>query len=113
MNEELFLIAHKVRGEAAFDVAIQMQVEDELWWIIPTSGHRAYPWAAIPLDHCIMPHNAGTRRIHISLLGEMPSDLPDHYTTRASPAERAAEGQGLLAKLGLTRKAIPFTDRRV
>lgn len=45
-REPLFLIAHKVRGKVAFDVAIQMAVEgyDEPWWIIPTSGHRAYPF---------------------------------------------------------------------
>jgi hypothetical protein len=37
---ELFLIAHKVRGEPALDVAQQMQVGDETWWIIPTSDGR-------------------------------------------------------------------------
>lgn len=66
MSETLYLVAHKVRGEPAFDVAIQMtcpkcnggaaqhvidgpmfcsECDDSgHWWIIPTSGHRAHPW---------------------------------------------------------------------
>src|SRR5678815_4364024 len=61
---ESFLILHKVRGEPAFDVATQLRCPlcDDgerpgdrtpracqecratgYWWIIPTSGHRAYP----------------------------------------------------------------------
>jgi hypothetical protein len=90
---EPFLILHKVRGQPAFDIAIRMKCPlcadgvrdcDEVmcdcgeceglgyWWIIPTSGHRAYPfethelfrfnfttpilegndgWDALP-DHC-------------------------------------------------------------
>jgi hypothetical protein len=61
---QLYLIAHKVRGEPAFDVACKMEMPDGDWWIIPTSGHRAYPfWHQELLD--IWP--------------EMPADLPDHY----------------------------------
>src|SRR6185437_4927349 len=64
---EPFLIAHLVRGEPAFDIATQIICPecstinpatgrhaapegcDECdhtgyWWIIPTSGHRAYPY---------------------------------------------------------------------
>lgn len=48
MNE-LFLITHKVRGEPAFDVAHKLQIGDEEGWIIPTSGHRAYPYWDKPL----------------------------------------------------------------
>ena len=44
MTAEPFLIAHKVRGQAALDVAEPMIVDGETWWIIPTSGHRAYPY---------------------------------------------------------------------
>lgn len=42
---DLYLIAHKVRGEPAFDVAINIgdETSGDLW-IIPTSGHRAYPF---------------------------------------------------------------------
>ena len=41
----IFLIAHKVRGEPAFDVAELLSIGPEEAWIIPTSGHRAYPLA--------------------------------------------------------------------
>lgn len=64
---DLYLIAHKVRGEAAFDVAERMRCPvcepimqgldhgsapntcsecdgEGFWWIIPTSGHRAHPY---------------------------------------------------------------------
>jgi hypothetical protein len=44
-----YLILHKVRGEPAFDIADKLQIGDEEGWIIPTSGHRAYPLWAIPL----------------------------------------------------------------
>lgn len=94
---DLYLIAHKVRGEPAFDVATQMECpeckgrsaqscidgpmfcsecdETGYWWIIPTSGHRAYPYDHQPLLECI----------ELTDWAEMPSDLPDHYTTRAAP----------------------------
>jgi hypothetical protein len=48
-----WLIAHKVRGEIALDIASQIQVDgyDEPWWIIPTSGHRAYPfWSRLLVE---------------------------------------------------------------
>jgi len=74
---ELFLIAHSVRGEAAFDVAVQMKCpfcqsyesvtgqwceaerEQEdcfdcealgYWWTIPTCGHRAFPYWWIEMN---------------------------------------------------------------
>lgn len=77
MND-LFLIAHKVRGEVAYDVASKMIVEgqlgrDETWWIIPTSGHRAYPFYSIPLK------SLGTPSLFPLDVPEMPSDLRDHY----------------------------------
>jgi hypothetical protein len=62
---ELYLIAHKVRGEPAFDIAVKMEMADGCWWIIPTSGHRAFPYwhcGFVPLE-----------------TGPMPADLPDHY----------------------------------
>lgn len=92
---DLFLIAHKVRGEPAFDVACHMtcaicngkQIDDVegescvecdgygFWWIIPTSGHRAYPWW-----HCAFTNVMcdGPR------MPSMPPALPDHYTSRAT-----------------------------
>ena len=110
MSDTLYLIAHKVRGAPAFDIAIQMEVEDEVWWIIPTSGHRAYPYYHVELDLLGEEYNHAIRP------GEMPSDLPDHYTVTASKAETKSGGQSLLASLGLgkpkTHPAIIGTLKR-
>ena len=94
---ELYLVAHKVRGEPAFDVALRMVCAecspnppkglvgegctecDHLgyWWIIPTSGHRAYPWDSIALEN--VTHH-WLRELH-----PMSPDLPDHYRPKAEP----------------------------
>lgn len=75
-----FLIAHKVRGEEAFDIAVQLQIGSDLGWIIPTSGHRAYPY--------------WTTLITGDILGgkpDMPLEWPDHYQAAQPP--RAAVRQ--------------------
>lgn len=100
MNEPLFLIAHKVRGEAAFDVAIEMERESgERWWIIPTSGHRAYPFWSHPMDASLFAINA------MDFLSGMPADLRDHYsasdTFRNRKAPPKADAEALLKDLGL------------
>ena len=77
---QLYLIAHKVRGQQALDIAIQMTMGDELWWIIPTSGHRAYPY---------WHYRLGDLFAH-QLVGPPPADWPDHYPTAVLPAKRAA-----------------------
>lgn len=133
---DLYLIAHKVRGQPTFDIAQKMQCavchadpdvvnftvppKDEchecdslgFWWIIPTSGYRAYPYWSYSLK----------RVFNVMFLVDkppsiMPTSLPDHYAANdrqlSEPAAQKAEGKGLLAKLGLIRKATPFTDRRV
>lgn len=78
---QLYLIAHKVRGEPAFDVAIQMEMADGLWWIIPTSGHRAYPYWHEPLE-------SGDQTTLDYVRAEMPEGHPDHYPAaqRAAPS---------------------------
>jgi len=106
----LFLIAHKVRGELAFDTAHRLQIGDEQGWIIPTSGHRAYPYWSMELS--------------IPDLGPMPDDLPDHYQVTAAQErkiEKAAEkvpsakdieqGMSLLAALGLSAVKDKVTRR--
>ena len=97
---ELFLIAHCVRGEAAFDVAVQMECPlcvtsdyhttegcfecDQLgyWWIIPTSGHRAYPYWHCALNLAV---DWEMCRINGHELPEMPPVWPDHYRNRTAP----------------------------
>lgn len=106
---DLYLIAHKVRGEPAFDVATKVACPEcndpesgtqgctecdqfGFWWIIPTSGHRAYP-----CDYVLLTNP-------LSLEGF--EELPDHYATRAAPAFSLTE------VLGLTRpKAQPIKRR--
>jgi hypothetical protein len=68
---QLYLIAHKVRGEPALDIAQQLHVGNEVWWIIPTSGHRAYPYFHTPAPDVDV------------IAPPMPEDLPDHYQTQA------------------------------
>ena len=66
-----YIIAHKVRGEPAFDIAIKLDTPlDEEVWIIPTSGHRAYPYWYEEFNR-VPPL--------------MPEDLRDHYSTFAEP----------------------------
>src|SRR5882762_1958547 len=96
---ELFLIAHCVRGEAAFDVAEQMEcphcmpiepsadflrIPEEgcfecegngYWWIIPTSGHRAFPYWSLHFEN-ILGDDA---------IPDMPPSWPDHYKVNAAP----------------------------
>jgi hypothetical protein len=98
MENELFLIAHKVCGAAAFDVAIQMECPEchrfepvaclecdntGVWWIIPTSGHRAYPWWYWNLEHTEL--NGGGNKNLIEMAGDMPSGWPDHYKSGPAP----------------------------
>ena len=70
MNE-LYLILHKVRGEPAFDIAQKIQIGGEEGWIIPTSGHRAYPIDITPLATPITPVNEANWEA-----------LPDHYDVK-------------------------------
>ena len=96
MTEELYLIAHKVRGEAAFDVAIKMvcpechgqtcpECDDGFFWIIPTSGHRAYPYKHINLAGLYQGDDKISVFEQFEYHWEMPSDLPDHYLHAPSP----------------------------
>ena len=115
---DLYLIAHKVSSEPAFDVACRMTCPeckqedsdipdcpecDDLgyWWIIPTSGHRAYPywqceWNDLGMNDYIVP--------------EMPPSLPDHYPTRSAPKVSLAEVLGLTKPKPLP---LPPITRRI
>lgn len=100
---EPFLIAHLVRGEPAFDIAIRLDQIDEDGdevWIIPTSGHRAHPYWSDPLqwyvdEMCDVP--------------PPPEGWPDHYPHSASPTPRSAPD---LRSLGLA-KPKPKIERRI
>lgn len=69
MENDLYLILHRVRRKAAFDVAKRMKIGNDDGWIIPTSGHRAYPYWWRAIEELPIPHQHS-----------MPEDWPDHYS---------------------------------
>lgn len=100
---ELYLILHKVRGEPAFDIATKLDIGDDEGWIIPTSGHRAYPWYAVKLDDI----HLSTSNVSITSIKVQNLDMneyPDHYPPKSSPAETKSSANDLLAQLGLPTK---------
>jgi hypothetical protein len=77
----LYLIAHKVRGAAAFDVAEKLQIGQEEGWIITTSGHRAYPYWQVAIDQIYLcDHGEPYNMIAWNIVPPVPDSLPDHYS---------------------------------
>ena len=105
----LYLIAHKVRGEPAFDIATREIIDNEEVWIIPTSGHRAYPYAHWDLDDLAdvsdYPHQRPA-----DARDAMPDYCPDHYDFDEAP-----KGHGILTDLatllGLVTERPTITRR--
>jgi hypothetical protein len=100
---ELYLILHKVRGEPAFDIATPLPIGDEEGWIIPTSGHRAYPYWSYrldALDAALRPYPE-----------VCPDGWVDHYQANASHREARAFANSLLASLGLPTKVHTSISR--
>lgn len=86
------LILHKVRGEPAFDVAESLQIGDEEGWIIPTSGHRAYPFMVWNLEDLADISDVNINGQHIypwTMDGRLPADWPDHYEIDKGEAPKA------------------------
>ncbi len=96
---EPYLIAHVVRGSPAFDIAEQIEIGDELGWIIPTSGHRAYPYWTLRLDLAVDWHLVGIIHTEVPL---PPPDWPDHYSLSAAP-----KGTGLISNLAERLGFVP------
>lgn len=113
----LYLILHKVRGLPAFDIADrcdEMGTEDDPgpWWIVPTSGHRAYPYRSWALDNLVDVSDINKHGFHDTpaTFDFIPIDWPDHYATgEAKPSTGPSE---LLARLGLV-KPISESVRRI
>ena len=104
MPEESYLILHKVRGEPAFDIAINIGGEEDEMWIIPTSGHRAYPlryWSLGKMTYvcCIDPKTEWA-------IGDTDT-LPDHYQIHTDLQKHGSRVKELLAKLGLGKRKGP------
>lgn len=101
---EPYLILHKVRNEPAFDIAILLSLSDEdgeEMWVIPTSGHRAYPYAKCNLYSINLEQ-------FLSLRHDMPPEgWPDHYSSNDRPTPKSS-------LLDLIRSTIlPKITRRV
>jgi hypothetical protein len=108
--DNAYLIAHKVRGESAFDIAHRIDCPscramgcfecDNLgyWWIVSTSGHRAHPYEHQPLFELI----------ELADWGEMPTDAIEHFPTSATPA---APKINLAAALGIAKPQVIITRR--
>lgn len=124
----LYLIAHKVRGKPAFDAAQRMrcpiccvkqesfgpitcdecEASDGWWWIIPTSGHRAYPyWQQALIDFPIYNDDLSSN------MPEMPANWPDHYAINDRPSDREAMvlRPALSNLLGLKKPPADFKRR--
>ena len=104
MTDELYLILHKVRGEPAFDIAQKILFDDgEEGWIIPTSGHRAYPKTWLKLSD-----------IPLSLDGAtLPDDLPDHYNAKRDDHSHLIDAaREILLRKGLISAAKPANTYR-
>jgi|SRR5215469_252318 len=73
----IYLILHKVRGEPTLDVAEPLKIGEENAWIIPTSGHRAFPLYSWPIE---VLQDVRTGDVPYAYLdGKLPDDMPDHY----------------------------------
>jgi hypothetical protein len=81
MNE-LYLILHRVRGEPAFDIASRLDIGSAGGWIIPTSGHRAYPYRWWSLEDLVDGSDINMSGFHdrpASFDHTIPDNWPDHY----------------------------------
>lgn len=85
---EPYLILHRVRGEPAFDIAIEIEKD---MWIIPTSGHRAYPawtWSLEDLADISDINNSGFHNKPYQFdTSCIPEDWPDHYSANDRPTK--------------------------
>lgn len=99
----LYLILHKVRGEPTFDIAHKLEVGNEVGWIIPTSGWRAYPWRHWLLEDLKDTSDINYQGFHDTpsewLDRPVPPEARDHYEIvlrKPSPAPSPAFDISLL-----------------
>jgi hypothetical protein len=93
-----YLILHKVRGEPAFDIGEMIEVGDEAWWIISTSGHRAYPYRHWELTE-ICARDDHMYRSVTNFTDPIPKDWPDHYECKGEVVQPKIDIGKLLSKL--------------
>jgi len=107
MNENLWLILHKVDGQPALDVGHileKTEPDSEEIWIVSTSGHRAYPHKTWRLADWDFVHDAGIEK---AMIEPLPPDLPEHYRTKSAATEKQTFDIGSILKdLIPTRKFL-------
>jgi len=96
MQTDLYLVAHKVRGEGTIDCALRIRIGEEDGWIIPTSGHRAYPYWHFKLSDLFAYQN----------IGGAPVGLRDHYEVSAEPKKNNYTDRETLVR----REAVPTLE---
>lgn len=106
------LILHKVRGEAAFDVAHEIE---NVGWIVSTSGHKAYPIYVWNLDDLadisdINGQGNHNRPANYEYEGPTWDALPDHYTTKPSTEPTVDD---LLAKIGFKPAQVELNGVKI
>jgi hypothetical protein len=81
-TSESYLILHLVRGEPEFAVAVRFERHGEVWWVVSSSGHRAWPYKKWPLADLADVSDINYNGFHdrpINFLDTIPADWPDHY----------------------------------
>lgn len=134
MITEPYLILHKVRGQPAFDIAIKMRCPicegarqglDEIgaftcnacdpydgwWWIVSTSGHRAYPSDYIQLKHL----QTDMGEYAVEHMAPPDDDLPDHcqYDLDRTPQGPVASPDVAKALSALIKPEPPLVRRKL
>lgn len=123
-----YLILHKVRGEPVFDIAIKLclsapcqancglwdgercEAHDEEWWIIPTSGHRAYPYWFREVDDIFFDADIDAGGCVGKPIGfvipPMPEGIPDHYHQSSKVDKAPSLLDSVMAVLGRAREPL-------
>lgn len=113
MTETLYLIAHRVRGLPAFDIAVR-DGED---WVMPTTGCKVYPHWFSPLAEelgtnamdraAIIPDDWQDYQKHN--LVDWPDDYGEFLDYKRT---RTGQGSALLSALGFQAKLQEPLKRR-
>jgi len=84
-----------------------MNQDGEVWWILPSTGHRAYPFWDYPLCELGYFLSSDDFVFVTDRAKPMPKDLQDFWSITVAPSaiERKAErnsGLNLLQSIGIT-----------
>lgn len=119
--DNLYLIAHKVRGQPAFDIAeccedMGTATDPGPWWIASTWGFRAYPyWHCKINDLHLLDSGGAYGIISWNVVPPMPDDARDvfeiEYDNRRVSRHDLEEGKSLLLQLGLFKPKAPIARR--